>query len=103
MRGSNQTKIASYGWTLSWRQRSLNLALELADCCACSGEAAKVACRLGRCCGQGGGEEEAGERRRHDEAAVSIGAVAGHAEAKAAFLRDGLHGSRGARLIWNSG
>lgn len=60
--------------TLSWRwrwQRSLNLALlELAECCR--GEAAKVACRLGSCCGQGGGE-----RRRH-EATVSI---AGHAEA----------------------
>ena len=100
VRGSNQTRIASYGWTLSWRrQRSLNLALELADCCAC-GEAANVACRLmGSFCGQGGGEEEAGERRRHEAAAVSIGAVAGHAKAKAGFLGDGLHGSRGARAL----
>ena len=61
------------------------MALELADCCAC-GEAANVACRLmGSFCGQGGGEEEAGERRRHEAAAVSIGAVAGHANAKAGF------------------
>jgi len=90
---------------LSWRrQRSLNLALELADCCAC-GEAANVACRLmGSFCGQGGGEEEAGERRRHEAAAVSIGAVAGHAKAKAGFPwgRFARQPWR-ARLIWNSG
>ena len=103
VRGSNQTKIASYGgwWTLSWRrQRSLNLALELADCCAC-GEAANVARRLGSsCCGQGGGAEDAGERRRH-EAAVSIvglffsfGMVSTAAVARASYLEfwidDGL-------------
>lgn len=50
--------------TLSWkRQRTLNLA----ERC---GSAASVACRLGSC-GAAGGEEEDGERRRH-EAVVSM-------------------------------
>lgn len=57
------------------------MALELAGCCC--GEAAKVARRLGSCgCGQRGGEEEAGERRRHEAAAVSIG---GHDDAQEGF------------------